>query len=256
MSMTSQQLRFKFIQHAKSAFISFESCRIKIMLAVLSLLLCLGDTYSGSSVPCGNCTDLDSAALLQSHRAALRKENALLQTDGQEVHEDITNVAPHNLGRYDYFEACSKSTPLSTLEHNFSIKVKMPHVCPDGTRLQKETAAGIVVTGCCSIASTWCGGCEEQDGAKESCKSCQGGYVLEGGHCIRHGQGQLLIHDIWLLGFFAAQVHNGKSVFSPRVLPLVAGARMARRLRTASKQTVHRTAPGTRPGRWCRRFSR
>jgi hypothetical protein len=152
MSMTSQQLRFKFIQHAKSAFISFESCRIKIMLAVLSLLLCLGDTYSGSSVPCGNCTDLDSAALLQSHRAALRKENALLQTDGQEIHEDITNVAPHNLGRYDYFEACSKSTPLSTLEHNFSIKVKMPHVCPDGTRLQKETAAGIVVTGCCSIA--------------------------------------------------------------------------------------------------------
>ena len=29
--------------------------------------------------------------------------------------------------------------------------------------------------------------------------------------------------------------------FSPRVLPLVAGARMFRRLRTASKRTVHRT---------------
>ena len=29
--------------------------------------------------------------------------------------------------------------------------------------------------------------------------------------------------------------------FSPRVLPLVAGARMVRRLRTASKRTVHRT---------------
>ena len=143
------------------------------MLAVLSLLLCLGHTCSGSCVPGGNCSDLDSAALLQSHRAALRKENALLQTDEQEFNEDVTNVGPHTLVRYDYFEACS-----------------------DGTTLQNETAAGIVVTGCCSIASTWCGGCEGRDGTKESCKSCQGGYVLEGGHCIRQGHGQLLIHDL------------------------------------------------------------
>eukprot|EP00435_Cladocopium_sp_Y103_P044279 s708_g12.t1 len=155
------------------------------MLAALSLLLCLGHTYSGSAVHCGNCTDLDSAALLQSHPAALRKRNALLQTDEQEVHEDTTNAAPHSLGRHDYFEACSKSTPMSTLEQDFSIKVQTPHVCPDGTTLQKENATGIVVTGCCSIASTWCGGCEERDGAKEKCKSCQGGYVLEAGHCIR-----------------------------------------------------------------------
>ena len=166
------------------------------MLAVLSLLLCLGHTCSGSCVPGGNCSDLDSAALLQSHRAALRKENALLQTDEQDFNEDVTNVGPHTLGRYDYFEACSKSTPVSTLEQDFSIKVQTPHECPDGTTLQNETAAGIVVTGCCSIASTWCGGCEGQDGTKESCKSCQGGYVLEGGHCIRRGQGRLLMHDI------------------------------------------------------------
>ena len=170
------------------------------MLAVLSLSLwlCLADAYSGSSVPWGNCADLllDSAALLQSHRAALSKENALLQADKQEVHHDNTNVALQNLGRYDYFEACSKSTPMSTLEQNFSVKVQMARSCPDGTTLQKETAGGIVVTGCCSIASTWCGGCEERDGTKESCKSCQGGYVLEGGHCIRRGQGHLLIHGV------------------------------------------------------------
>ena len=183
----------------KSAQAGFETRR---MLAVLSLyLLCLGDTYSGSSVPCNNCTDFDSAPLLQSHLAALKKkQNALWEAQEQEVQseqiDETTNVVPSSLGHYDYFEACSKSTPMSTLEQNSSIKVQPPHVCSDGTTLQKETAAGIVVTGCCSIASTWCGGCEERDGTKESCKSCQGGYVLEGSHCIRHGQGKWLIHDI------------------------------------------------------------
>ena len=151
---------------------------------------CLSVAQSGSSSPCKGCSDSDAAPLLQSHLAALKsmkqKQTAFLPSEEVYRTEDNganASIAPRKI-MHTYFEACSKSTAMSTLEQNSSVHVQAPSSC-DGIQLQKETSTKIIPTDCCSTDSTWCGGCEERDGTKEACKSCQGGYVLEDGHCVR-----------------------------------------------------------------------
>lgn len=178
------------------------------MLSVLSLLL-LRSTFSGPSPSYDNCSDSDAAPLLQSHVAAFRRQQIDLQpsnwqslelpdskSQGDQGQEDKTKdvqVLKGNVNgpkrHHDYFEACSKSPTMSTLELNYSRRLKVSKAAIECKEteitLQTETATGIEVNGCCPRTSTWCGGCEEQDGTQEACKSCQGGYVLEDGHCIR-----------------------------------------------------------------------
>ena len=166
---------------------SFEDANMIRRVPVFSLLLCLRETHLGSSIPYENCSDSDAAPLLQSPLAALkRKQAAFFPEESEEVYqrtEDNVSVAPSDFA-HAYFQACSKSTFVSALEQNDSVHVQAASSC-DGIQLQKETSTKIIPTDCCSTASTWCGGCEEQDGTKEACKSCQGGYVLEDGHCVR-----------------------------------------------------------------------